>query len=439
MHKFTLIWFGQLISTIGSYMSDFALSLWAWELTGTATALALVGFFYKLPRILVSLFAGIVVDRANRKYLMMLGDAIAATSALIILILYLSGSLMIWHLYLAASLKGGFGQIQGLAYSTSIALLVSAENYTRANSMSSAVHYGSNIIAPALAGTLYPIIGLGGILPIDLTTFAVAIATLAWVTIPSVQRENPSQAVEKPNQFPDKLRAAWQELTFGMRHIWQHHSLRSLLLITAVFWFFHDLGGTLHSPMILARSQNNAQVLGAIASAAGISGVTGAIILSVWGGPKRRVNGMLAGFIGAGLSKTVFGLGRSPVVWIPAQFCSSLNFPLLGSCEIALWMTQITPEKQGRVFAANALVLQLVSAIAVLLAGPLADQLLEPAMMSAGRLVNLLSFSFGSGPGAGMAVLYTACALAMLLIGVGGFFVQTLRTIETSSNIENYS
>ncbi|MEM1308507.1 MAG: hypothetical protein AAGF98_03215 [Cyanobacteria bacterium P01_H01_bin.153] len=102
-------------------------------------------------------------------------------------------------------------------------------------------------------------------------------------------------------------------------------------------------------------------------------------------------------------------------------------------------MTQITPEKQGRVFAADALVLQLVSAIAVLLAGPLADQLLEPAMMSAGRLVNLLSFSFGGGPGAGMAVLYTACALAMLLIGVGGFFVQTLRTIETSPDIENYS
>ena len=189
MRKFTLIWFGQLVSTIGSYMTDFALTLWAWELTGSATALALVEFYSLLPRIFVSIFAGIIVDRANRKYLMMLGDAIAASSTIGILILHLSGNLAIWHLYLAASINGGFGQIQQLAYSTSITLLVSPQNYSRANSMNSAVHYGSNIIAPAIAGVLYPIIGLGGILPIDLATFIVAIATLIWIRIPQPDRE----------------------------------------------------------------------------------------------------------------------------------------------------------------------------------------------------------------------------------------------------------
>ena len=127
------------------------LTLWAWELTGSATALALVSFFFLLPRIFVSLFAGIIVERANRKHLMILGDALAASSTLGILILYLSGNLAIWHLYLAASINGGFGQIQQLAYSTSITLLVSPQNYTRANSMNSVVHYGSNIIAPAIA------------------------------------------------------------------------------------------------------------------------------------------------------------------------------------------------------------------------------------------------------------------------------------------------
>ncbi|MGV2830522.1 hypothetical protein ACLFKQ_22190 [Myxosarcina sp. GI1(2024)] len=98
----------------------------------------------------------------------------------------MSGNLAIWHLYLAASINGGFGQIQELAYSTSITLLVSQQNYTRANSMNSVVHYSSAIIAPALAGVLYPIIGLGGILPIDLATFIVAIATLIWIRIPQV-------------------------------------------------------------------------------------------------------------------------------------------------------------------------------------------------------------------------------------------------------------
>ncbi|NCJ08615.1 hypothetical protein GS597_19295 [Synechococcales cyanobacterium C] len=143
MRTFTLIWFGQLVSTIGSYMTEFALMLWAWEITGSATALALVGFFSKLPRIPITLVAGLIVDspsetlreRFNRKRLMMLGDAVAALSSLAIGLLYLTDSLHIWHLYGAAALNGGFGQIQSLAYQTSISALVPPAHFTRANSM----------------------------------------------------------------------------------------------------------------------------------------------------------------------------------------------------------------------------------------------------------------------------------------------------------------
>lgn len=414
-------------------MTNFAITLWAWELTGSATALALVGFFSLLPRIFISLFAGIIVDRANRKYLMMLGDAIAAGSTLTILILHLSGNLAIWHLYLAASLNGGFGQIQKLAYSTSITLLVSPQNYTRANSMNSVVHYGSNIIAPALAGVLYPIIGLGGILPIDLTTFGIAIATLLWIRIPQVDEgrrlraEGRRGAVGANDLRPNIL---WNELTFGIRFIWHRNSLRTLLLVTASFWFAHDLGGTVFSPMILARSDNNSQALGAISSAAGIGGVTGAIVLSAWGGTKRRVNGILIGFMGAGIAKTIFGLGQSLTVWLPAQFCSSLNFPLLGSSQKALWMEAVPPELQGRVFAADELVIKLVSAIAKLLAGVLCDRFLEPAMQSETFLSSLFAPIFGNGAGAGMALLYVSCAIAMFAVGAIGFKLPQLHQLE---------
>lgn len=413
-------------------MSEFALTLWAWELTGSATALALVGFFSLLPSIFVSLFAGIIIDRANRKHLMMLGDAIAAGSTLGILILHLSGNLAIWHLYLAASINGGFGQIQQLAYSTSITLLVSPLNYTRANSMNSAVHYGSNIIAPAIAGVLYPIIGLGGILPIDLATFAVAIATLIWIRIPQPSGKTGRLGDEETGSKRSlgKIELFWGEVTFGIRYIWQRDGLRTLLIITALFWFFHDLAGTIGDPMILARSDNNSKVLGAISSAAGIGGVTGAVVLSAWGGTKRRVKGMLAGFMGAGVAKTIFGLGQSLTVWLPAQFCSSLNFPLLGSSETALWMEAIPPKLQGRVFAANSLVLQLVSAIATLIAGPLSDRVLEPTMQSQNSFSSLFALIFGSGAGAGMALLYVICAVAMFSIGAFGFKLPQLRRLE---------
>ena len=424
MRKFILIWFGQLVSTIGSYMSEFTLTLWAWEATGSATALALVGFFSLLPRILISLFAGIIVDRANRKHLMMLGDAIAAISTLLILILHLSGNLVIWHLYLTASINGGFGQIQQLAYSTSITLLVSPQNYTRANSMNSAVHYGSNIIAPALAGILYPTIGLAGILPIDLVTFGVAIATLLWISIP-----HPQPDVSSNHKEVGKIKSLWREITFGLRYNWQCSRLRNLLIVTALFWFAHDLGGAIDEPMILARSDNNAQALSAILSAAGIGGVTGAVVLTAWGGSTRRIDGMLAGFIGAGVAKIGFGLGQSLTVWLPAQFCSSLNFPLLGSSETALWMEATSPELQGRVFAANSLVLELVSAIATLIAGPLSDRILEPAMQSSTILSSLFSPIFGKGAGAGMALLYVSCAIAMFSVGVVGYRLPQLHQI----------
>lgn len=182
--------------------------------------------------------------------------------------------------------------------------------------------------------------------------------------------------------------------------------------------------------MILARTGGNAQVLGSVASAAGVGGVIGALIVSTWGGFQRRIKGVLLGFIGAGLSKTVFGLGRMPSIWIPAQFCSSLNFPLLGSSETAIWLAKVAPELQGRVFAAQSLILQVVSASATLIAGPIADYLLEPAMMPRGNLAPIFGEIFGTGSGAGIAVLYVTASIWMLLVGIGGFAFPTLRNVE---------
>ncbi|WP_228037823.1 MFS transporter [Nodosilinea sp. LEGE 06152] len=408
-------------------MTEFALTLWVWESTGSATAVALLGFFSQIPRIPITLFAGLIVDsptarlrdRLTRKRLMMLGDAVAALSTVGIGLLYLSDSLHIWHLYLAATFNGGFSQIQSLAYQTSISTLVPPAQLLRANSMNSVVHYGAAILGPALAGVLYPLVGLLGIVGIDLVSFGVAIATLCTCHIP-----------QPPLRAEAELETLFAKLTFGFREVWRQPTLRALLLISALFWFFHDFGGAIYDPMILARSNGSAVVLASTASAAGLGGVIGAVLLSVWGGPKRRVTGMLAGFVGAGLSKTVFGLGRSPRIWVPAQFCSSLNFPLLGSSETALWMEKIAPEQQGRVFAANALVLQVVSAGATLMAGPLADRILEPAMVPTGHLANLLGGVVGTGPGAGMALLYVVCALAMVGVGLVGYWIPELKRLE---------
>ncbi len=410
-----------MVSTIGSRMSIFAITIWAWELTGKATALALVGFFFFVPSILSALLAGVIVDRVNRKFLMVLSDTGTALSTSVLLLLELTSNLQIWHIYAIAAVIGFFSQIQMLAYQVSMTLIVPQQHYTRASSMGSVVDYGAEIIAPALAGSLYPFIGLAGIFLIDLASFTVAIATVICVHIPQPTHTGAF------NQNRGKL---WQEIAFGFSYIFTRSSLLALLVATSLFWFAHDLGESIYNPMILARTGGNAGVLGSVTSAAGFGGVTGAVIVSIWGGPKRRISGLFLGMMGAGVSKTIFGLGWMPSIWIPAQFCSSLNFPLLSSSNTAIWLAKIDPNMQGRVFAAISLIKQVVAAISTLIAGPLADRVFEPAMMPQGILAPRLGFIFGSEPGAGMALLYVITSVCLLLVGIGGYAFPTLRNVD---------
>jgi MFS family permease len=420
MRNFLTIWAGQVVSTIGSSMSSFAITIWAWEITGKATTLTLVGFFSLLPGIAIASISGTIIDRFNRKLLMMLGDTVAVVMTVTMMLLYITNHLQIWHLYLSSAIVGTFNQFQYLAYSASLSLLVPKQHYTRASSLEFVSGYGSNIIAPALAGYLYQVIGLFGIWLIDISTFVIAITSLLFTRIPK-----PPQTEEHQN--PTYI---WQGLGFGLRYILVRKSLLALLTITFLFQFAHDIGDSLYSAMILSRTGNDTVILGSLAAAAGFGGVTGAIIVSTWGGFKKKINGVLLGMIGAGLSKIVFGLGRTPWTWIPAQFYSSLNFPLKGSSDSAIWLAKVAPNVQGRVFAAHSLVMQCGSAAAYLIAGPLADNIFAPALATGDGLVGIFRGIFGTNAGAGIALLYVICAACMLLVGCAGFYIPQLRDVE---------
>ncbi|WP_066382054.1 MFS transporter [Anabaena sp. CA = ATCC 33047] len=415
MRSFLVVWLGQLVSTIGSNMTSFAIEIWAWEITGKATTLTLVGFFSLLPSIIITPISGVIVDRFNRKFLMMVGDTVAVFCTIIILLLHLTNNLQIWHFYLTGAIVGTFNQFQSLAFESSVSLMIPQQHYTRASSLGFLSGYGSQIIAPALAGYLYTVIGFSGIWLIDICSFATAISSLFLVSIPQTPPKNNENIVN-----------IWQDLGVGWRYIITHKSLLALLLVNLLFWLPHDIGNSLYTPMILSKTNNNTLVLGSLASAAGFGGVAGAIVVSIWGGFKRKINGVLLGMIGAGISKIVFGLGRTAWVWIPAQFCSSLNFPLNGSSDTAIWLAKVPSNVQGRVFAARSLLLQIASAVGYLIAGPLADRLFTPALQSGGVLGRMFGGLLGTGTGAGIALLYVICAVCMLLVGLLGFFVPVL-------------
>ncbi|MCC7208903.1 MAG: MFS transporter, partial [Anaerolineae bacterium] len=159
MRAFSLVWFGQVISLTGSAMTAFGLTLWAYQLTGQATALALTAFFGFAPTVLLSPFAGVLVDRWNRKLVMMFSDLGAGLSTIVIFALYATGNLQIWHLFVANAFAGVFQAFQFPAYSASISLMLPKEQYGRAQGMMAMAESGSGILAPILAGALLGIVG----------------------------------------------------------------------------------------------------------------------------------------------------------------------------------------------------------------------------------------------------------------------------------------
>ncbi|NEP60780.1 MAG: MFS transporter [Symploca sp. SIO2G7] len=426
MKTFLTIWVGQLISTLGSFMTVFALTLWVWDRTESATALTLVLFFAQLPRIVVTLFAGILTDRFNRQRLMLLGDTSAAISTAVVGMLWLTGSLQVWHLCLVMAVHGCFSQLQQLAYSASIALMVSKEQYTRVGSLNAAVGFAAAVLSPAFAGGLYPQIGLGGIMVIDLLTFTVAFGTLLSVTLPQPTATK-KDSIEQNNPA---LKFNLKDLTFGFRYIKASPGLSAMVVAFTLFAIPNDIGRALYNPMILARTGGDAQILGAVTTMAGIGGVVGALGVSIWGGFKRRIDGMLLGFTGTGLSKLALAIGQSIWVWFPAQFFAHLHTPLVFSSSNAIWYAKVPPAIQGKVLAADTLVGLIVGAIAPLMAGPLADYIFEPAMAPGGWLTPIFGPWLGTGSGSGIALMYGISAIAMIAVGIAGYGFTSLREVE---------
>ncbi|MFG6101393.1 MFS transporter [Leptothoe sp. EHU-05/26/07-4] len=422
MQTFLIIWLGQFASLLGSEMTNFAITIWAWDVTGKATPLALILVVTQIPRLLISPFAGIWVDRFNRKYLMLLGDTLAGLSTIVLLILFTTGHLQIWHLYISSAINGLFGHIQGLAYATSVSLIVPKHHYVRASALKSLQMSGGYLFAPAMAGALYAITGLGGILTFDLVTFGIATISLSTVAIPQPTEQDSSKSVSSGKML--------EQLTFGVRYLWRNLSLKTLLSFIMIMNIINSICQTILPAMLLARSGNNTTAVGTLFSCFGAGGLLGGVILSIWGGPKRRIHGLL---IADAISKTgliMLALAQQTYVRLGAALVGGFCLPFSGSCSEAIWQSKIEPEKQGRVFAARFLLSRLVTPLGAMIAGPLADYAFEPAMQPGGALTKPFGNVLGVGLGAGMALQMLLFASLGVLISLGGYGVRSLRQVE---------
>jgi MFS family permease len=331
--------------------------------------------------------------------------------------------LEVWHLYIAAAINGTFNTFQWPAYSAAISLMVPKEQYGRANGMMSLIEMGPAVIAPALAGALLAVIGFGGILWTDVLTFVLAIGALLIIHVPQPEATEEGKAASG---------SMLSEAVYGFRYIFARPSLLGLQLTFFFANFFAGLGYTLIAPMVLARTGNDELIFGSVQSLGAIGGIIGGVLMSTWGGFKKRVHGVLAGWALSGVvGLSLFGWGQTLVVWSIASFAGALFVPIMNGSNQAIYQAKVAPDLQGRVFSARRLIAWMMSPITPLIAGPLADFVLEPAMAEGGSLTGTFSWLVGTGPGAGMALIVIGAGLLASLVGLAGYLFPAIRNAES--------
>jgi len=294
--------------------------------------------------------------------------------------------------------------------------------YARASGLQALSQYGAKIGAPLIAGVLIGIIGISGILLIDIVTFLFAVGTLLLIHIPNPTRTQ--KAEESRGTF-------FQEAIFGFRYILQRPGLLGLMLIILSFVTAESLGYPLIVPMILARTGGNEIVLGTVQSVLGVGGVIGAVLLTLWGGPRRKVYAVLIGVALTGLlGDALMGIGQSLSVWLAAAIFLEVFIPTFFGSYEAIWQAKVEPAIQGRVFAARNLMSSILEPVSMIATGILSDKVFEPALMPSGSLTPILGGLVGSGPGAGMGLMLVIAGVLSALAGIAGFAFSAVREVE---------
>jgi MFS family permease len=413
------VWFGQVISNIGSGLTSFGLGLWVYTETGSASRLALVVLAAQLPTLLISPFAGALVDRWDRRAAMILADAGAATGTLVTAVLLATGRLEFWHLYVTLSFSGVFAAFQFPAYSAATTLLVPKEHHSRAAGMVQLSGSVSIVAAPTLAALLVVTAGLTTIFVIDFVTFLIAVATLLVVRFPAPER---SAAAEKG------IGALLAEARSGFTFVSRRRALLVLLLSFGVVNFAFSFLSVLLIPLLLSVTTET--TAGTIVSVSGFGLVAGSLLMASWGGPEDRLRGLFAAIGTMGIGFAVAGVAPE-VGWILTGITLiHVVGPVASSLSQAIWQSKVPPALQGRVFAVRQVLAIAATPVAFLLAGRLADGVFEPFMTGDSTLARLLRDVVGTGPGRGIGVMFILLGTVVVATAAIAWRNPAMRTFD---------
>jgi MFS family permease len=372
------------------------------------------------PMVILSPLAGVLADRWDRRTAMIVSDLGAGLAVLAAAILYLTQRLQPWMVIPINLWMASFGSLMWPAYTASVSLLVPREQYGRANGIVQLGEAIPQIAGPAIAGALYVIIRLGNMALIDFATYVFAVVLM----IVLVRIPKPPVSTESP-----KIRESmWQEVRFGWRYIRARPGLLRLLMYFFSLNFLFGIMQPLFVPLILDNW--DASVLGYVSTVLGVGMLAGTLVMSAWGGTRRKVYTLLGAGVVQAFFMAAFGLRASIPLLAVCGFGFMFVEPMMNASSQAIWQSKVAPDVQGRVFGVRRMIAWSAQIAAPLLAAPLADHVFKPALVQGGSLAPILGPVFGTGASRGVGLMISLLGVLMFGVAIAGFGSSRIRNVE---------
>lgn len=379
MKTFMVIWFGQFISMLGSALSAFGLGIWIFQKTGNAASFAMSAACTVLPALLFAPFAGSIADRKKRKAIILLTDSIDAFLKILIVTLLIFNKLELWMVYPLVFISGTLGTFQNPAFGASIPMLVPTDKLTRANGLlqfSSAIQ---NLLAPVIAGFLYPLIELKGLFIIDFVSFFFALASIASIKIPQPLIEKTKDSL---------VLAALKDLKYAWKYLIQKEGLMQLIVFFAFLNFIANLSMILLGPLMM--SVYNSQAYGNVQAGIGLAMLLGGLCSSLIPDTKNKIKRILLILSLCSIGPIISGTTLNRIIITGGFFIFMFPVPYVNTLLMSIFQIKIERNVLGRVGALMTAILAAITPIAYLCAGPLADYVFEPLMNEKGRGIGLI-------------------------------------------------
>lgn len=404
LNSFLILWITQSLSALGSSMTNFALIIWSYQQHGSALITAMLSVCSYVPYVIMSIFAGALSDRWNKKITMLISDSFAALCTIAVLVLFETGRLEIWHLYCLNALNGLMNTIQQPASDVAISLLTPKNHYQKVSGMRSFSNSLISIMTPIIATILLTLINIQVVILLDLLTFAVAfISLLCFIKIPTVHNKN----VKKESVF--------QSAKGGLKFLKHNRGILDLILFLAAINFTASVFNATFPAMILSREGGGEVALGIVNTVTGIAMLVGSVVASILKAPKSRVR-MICNALLLSMSTENFFLafGKSTPVWCVGAVLGWIAIPIMSTNMDVIFRNYIPIEMQGRVYSARNTLQYFTIPIGYFSGGLLVDKVFEPFMASK-QSGEVLAMVFGTGKGSGSAFLLFILGIVGLL------------------------